>query len=128
MKKPLLLAAAGLMLTAVALGAPVEKTMGDEVNVPLQTKKGGQETRPRVPALIPFSVMADTDLGVVYVSSVYDAGEVTAVIENLTTGELVSYTFDSSDTAVLPFSGDAGLWRITLTPEGGADYVGEFEI
>lgn len=129
MKKTLLFAAAGLMLSAAALAAPAGKTMGDEVNVPLQTRnEGAQESRPRVPALIPFSVMADTDLCVVYVSSIYDSVEVSAVLENLMTGELVSYTFDSSDVAVLPFSGDSGLWRITLTLENGTDYVGEFEI
>lgn len=63
-----------------------------------------------------------------HLSIIYDSVEVSAVLENLVTGELVSYTFDSSDVAVLPFSGDAGLWRITLTPDGGVDYVGEFEI
>ena len=129
MKRPLLFVAAGLMLTATTLAAPAGTTKGDIVNVPLQTGDDEQPVqRPRVPAQIPFSAIADTDLCVVLVSSAYVAGEVTVVIENLTTGGRVLYTFDSSDTAVLPFSADAGLWRITLTPESGADYVGEFEI
>lgn len=47
MKKTLLFAAAGLMLSAAALAAPAGKTMGDEVNVPLQTRdEGAQESRP----------------------------------------------------------------------------------
>ena len=127
MKNPLLFAAAGLMLSAAALATPAGKTMGDQIEIPI-LRNDTPGTRPRVPALIPFSAMADTDLGVVYVSSVYDGVYVYAVIENLFTGETVTYHFDSSDVAVLPFSADEGSWRITLTPEGGADYVGEFEI
>ena len=74
MNKPLLLAAAGLMLSAAALAAPAWKTMGDNYVIPIKTGAPGENPesgRPRVPALI---------------------------------------------------------WRITLTPEGGAAYVGEFEI
>lgn len=129
MKKPLLFVAASLILTATTQAAPAGATKGDIVNVPLQTGNEEQPVqRPRVPALVPFSAVVDADLCIVFVSSVYDAGEITAVLENYSTGERGLYTFDASDTAVLPFSGDSGFWRITLTLEDGADYVGEFEL
>ena len=71
--------------------------------------------RPRVPRRSPsFQIYYDPGLNAVLVSSTSDVGLVNAVIENLSTGSYYTYSFDSSELAVLPISGEAGVWRILL--------------
>ena len=76
--------------------------------------------RPRVPRRSPsFQIYYDPGLNAVLVSSTSDVGLVNAVIENLSTGSFYTYSFDSSELAVLPISGEAGVWRILLRNSSG---------
>ena len=76
--------------------------------------------RPRVPRRSPsFQIYYDPGLNAVLVSSTSDVGPVHAVIENLSTGSFYTYSFDSSELAVLPIRGEAGVWRILLRNSSG---------
>lgn len=71
--------------------------------------------RPRTPRNAPiFQVWYEPGLSAVLVSSRTDVGLVRAVIENIYTGTFYTYSFDSSELAVLPITGEAGEWRIML--------------
>ena len=76
--------------------------------------------RPRASRRSPsFQIYYDPGLNAVLVSSTSDVGLVNAVIENLSTGSFYTYSFDSSELAVLPISGEAGVWRILLRNSSG---------
>ena len=76
--------------------------------------------RPRASRRSPsFQIYYDPGLNAVLVSSTSDVGPVHAVIENLSTGSFYTYSFDSSELAVLPISGEAGVWRILLRNSSG---------
>ena len=129
MKKYYSLLMASLVLATSTLAYPAEKTMGEIIGVPIHSNDGGSPSgRPQVPALSLFTVFLDTDLGSLFVSSRYDVGEVSATIENLSTGNFYSYTFDSTDSALLPINGSAGFWTITLTLDNGTEFAGEFQL
>ena len=100
--------------------------MGDPLDVPIQKHEEEPDDCPRSRPL--FSVVLDTDLNYLSISTLYNVGYVDAVIENLTTGEYAEYSFDSSSTAYFPISGNAGSWRITLTLLDNEVYIGEFEL
>ena len=71
--------------------------------------------RPRAPRrTTSFQVVYDQALGALLISSPSDVGMVVAVVENLSTGAFSFYTFDSSELAILPISGEPGFWRVTL--------------
>lgn len=99
--------------------------MGDPINVPIQKHEEGPDDCPR--SLPLFSVVLDTDLNYLSISTLYNVGYVDAVIENLTTGEYAEYSFDSRLTAYFPVSGNASR-RITLTLVDNEVYIGEFEL
>lgn len=123
MKKPLVLVTTSLMLVITALASPTGKEIGEQLDVQI-TPREEQIGRPRSSPI--FTASLDTDLCILTVSSLYNVGDVSAVIENLTTGESAEYIFASSSPAFLPISGNSGYWRITLTLESGAEYVGFF--
>lgn len=71
--------------------------------------------RPRAPRRTSsFQVVYDQALGALLISSPSDVGMVVAVVENLSTGAFGFYTFDTSELAILPISGEPGFWRVTL--------------
>lgn len=120
---------ATIMVTMTTLASSAGKTMEETVNVTIQkTKKTGLVGRPRSAEQPLFNACLDTELFTLFISSAYDVNEVTACVENLSTGEYEVYSFDSSETAMLPISCSAGEWQVTLTLESGAEYVGEFQI
>lgn len=125
MRKPLLIIAC-LMLAITALSSPIGKTMGEVLNIPIQNPEDQPGGRPR--SLPIFSASLDVDLNILSISSIYNVGEVDVVIENLTTGEYVEDSFNSSIPALFPISGNSGLWTITLSLESGEEYHGIFEI
>lgn len=125
MRKPLLFIAC-LMLAITALSSPIGKTMGEVLNIPIQNPEDQPGGRPRTLPI--FSASLDVDLNILSISSIYNVGEVDVVIENLTTGEFAEYSFNSSVTAFLPISGNAGLWTITLLLENEDEYNGMFEL
>lgn len=124
--RKLLLVIAGLTLAIVALSSPVGKTMGEVLNIPIQNPEDQPGGRPR--SLPIFSASLDSDLNTLSVSSIYNVGEVDVIIENLTTGEYVEDSFNSSVAALFPISGNAGLWQIILTLENDETFIGMFEL
>ena len=125
MKKTLLFwLMVSLALPTSVLASTSRGNMGDPINVPIQKHEEGPDDCPRNVSL--FSVVLDTDLNSLSVSTLYNVGYVDAVIENLTTGEYAEYSFYSGSTAYFPISGNAGSWRITLTLENGDIYCGIF--
>ena len=123
MKKPFALVTTSLMLVITALASPIGKEMGEQLDVQI-TPREEQLGRPRTTPI--FTAYLDTDLDILSISALYNVGDVSAVIENLTTRESSEYVFASSSTALLPISGDSGYWRITLSLESGEDYYGVF--
>ena len=98
MKKLYFFFIASVFLAMTASASPMSSNMGDVKDVPIR-REGTQEEndRPHAPALRLFSAFVDTDSNALFVSSRYDVGEVSATIENLSTGDFYSYTFDSAD-------------------------------
>ena len=75
----------------------------------------GPTNRPRAPRrAATFQVFYDQAQSALLVSSPTDVGIVIAVVENLSTGAFDIYSFDSSELAILPVSGESGFWRVTL--------------
>ena len=127
MKKTLLFwLMVSLALPTSVLASTTRGNMGDPINVPIQKHEEGPDDCPR--SLPLFSVVLDTDLNSLSVSTLYNVGYVHAVIENLTSGEYAEYSFYSSSTAYFPISGNAGSWRITLTLLDNEVYFGMFEL
>ena len=127
MKKTLLFwLMVSLALPTSVLASTTRGNMGDPINVPIQKHEEGPDDCPR--SLPLFSVVLDTDLNSLSVSTLYNVGYVHAVIENLTSGEYAEYSFYSSSTAYFPISGNAGSWRITLTLVDNEAYFGIFEL
>lgn len=127
MKKTLLFwLMVSLALPTSVLASTTRGNMGDPINVPIQKHEEGPDDCPRNVSL--FSVVLDTDLNYLSISTLYNVGYVNAVIENLTTGEYAEYSFDSSSTTYFPISGNAGSWRIILTLVGNGVYFGMFEL
>ena len=62
----------------------------------------------------PFQISYEPGINVVLVSSNSDVGLVNVVMENLSTGTIYTYSFHSSDLAILPISGEEGPWRATF--------------
>lgn len=126
MRNPFLVIACLLMLAITTLATPTGKTIGDVEDIPIiqGSPDDDPDSRPRTASI--FSARLDTDLNILSISTLYDVGDVDAVIENLTSGEYAQYFFDSAMIANLPISGNAGFWRITLTTQHGDEYFGEF--
>jgi hypothetical protein len=92
-----------------------------------------QETssgRPRAPRRqqTPFSISYDSGLCALVVTPLADVGLVHAFIENLDTGAVCIYSFNSSLAAVLPISGEAGIWRIILCNSTKWPFITELAI
>lgn len=129
MNKKIILLAACFFMAATALATSTGTTMEDLMDVQIRKEDEHVNTgRPHAPARILFNGELNTDMGVLFVYSTYDVGEVAALIENFTTGEYFEYSFDSYETAILPISCTEGFWKITLTLDTSDVYVGEFEL
>lgn len=124
-RKPIMVIAC-LTLAITALSSPIGKTMGEVIDVPFQNPEEQPVGRPRSAPL--FSASLDTDQNSLSISALYNVGYVDIVIENLTTGENTGASFHSTAPAFFPISGNSGLWRVTLTLDGGVEYIGEFVI
>ena len=93
---------------------------GKTTNSQMGSIGDASSVRPRALRRSPsFQIYYDPGLNAVLVSSTSDVGLVNAVIENLSTGSYYTYSFDSSELAVLPISGEAGVWRILLRNSSG---------
>ena len=99
---------------------PFTSQDGKTTNSQMGSVGDATSVRPRALRRSPsFQIYYDPGLNAVLVSSTSDVGLVNAVIENLSTGSFYTYSFDSSELAVLPISGEAGVWRILLHNSSG---------
>ena len=85
-------------------------------------------TRPRVPALVPFSAYADTSTGELILVANTDCGSVHFCVVNTLSGD----TYSSQSTALsqgdifsysIPWQ--TGLWQIAFTLDNGSSYSGQ---
>lgn len=51
---------------------------------------------------------------------------VNVAINNLATNETVSCSIPGQGSSIIPISGDAGFWTITITLDDGRSYMGSF--
>ena len=90
---------------------------------------GASVGRPRAPRRSRiFQISYEPGMNILQVISSADVGFVTAIIENLSTGTILTYTFDTSDPAFLPISGECGVWRVFLATSSGMTMIYEFEV
>lgn len=130
MQKPFMMLMALIILTATAIPSLSGKQLREQQDVTIRRSESAEfnNGRPHAPARPLFCVRVDTDMSLLFVSTMYDVHEVSVCIENLSTGECGQYTFESTETAFLPFSCSPGFWQIRLILDNGAKYVGEFQI
>lgn len=67
-----------------------------------------------------FYVSYFPGMGTLLITAVFDIGLVHAEFENLSSGTRYTISFDSSEPAILPTSGEPGIWRLILKPDAGA--------
>ena len=106
-------------------------TDGDHQFIPISVldntiQKG---TTHRAPAYVPIQAFYNGFCSSVCISFLQNLGQVEVSITNLYNGEYAEYDIDSSEgTAIIPISGNYGLFRITFELSEGSGYTGEFEI
>lgn len=130
MNKSFVCVMGSIVISMTALASSIGQTMGDVETVIIERGAPDEEPdgRPRVPALRLFSAFLDTDLNILSITSRINVGDIQADIINLSTDEYVGYSFDSSETAILPISGDPGYWKIVLTLDNGEVFFGVFQL
>ena len=83
----------------------------------------------RVPIVVPIQAFYDAFTSSVYVVFDTNIGNVDISIANQDTGEFIEDTINAyGTTAVIPISGDPGLYYLCFTLQLGSEYYGEFEI
>lgn len=83
---------------------------------------------PRTPVYNPFIAELSDGLNSVLLGATSSCGTVSVQIVSTAGDDYATY-FDTSDGAILlPVSGNAGDYTLTITVPGGAVYVGEFSI
>lgn len=130
MRKILMLFMVGCL--GISTGQASSLFLQDGKTTPIQKGETGDSSlgRPRAPRHSPtFQVWYEPGVNAVIVVSGADVGPVQAVIENPSTGTLYTYSFDSSSPAILPISGESGVWRVILRSIRGAiiayEYIAE---
>lgn len=83
----------------------------------------------RAPIVVPIQAFYDAFTSSVYVVFDTNIGNVDISIVNQNTGEFIEDTINAyGTTAVIPISGDPGLYFLSFTLQLGSEYYGEFEI
>ena len=115
-----------LMLPLLLIGALQLPAMQDQIPVPIENIENG------VPVSIPrnsnpplVSCEYDSNLFLFSLTLENTRGTSIVLVSNLSTGELVSVFPTGEGTSYIPISGTSGLWRIYITLQDGAEYVGE---
>lgn len=127
MRKILMLFMVGCL--GISTGQASSLFLQDGKTTPIQKGETGDSSlgRPRAPHHSPtFQIWYEPGVNAVFVISSTDVGPVQAIIENLSTGTLFTYSFDSSTPAILPISDESGVWRVILRPIRGTTVTYEF--
>lgn len=83
----------------------------------------------RGPELVPISAYYDGFTSSVYVTFSMSIGDVDVSIINIDTGESIEETINAySSIAIIPISGNPGLYCISFMLQSGVEYIGEFEL
>ena len=78
---------------------------------------------------VPIQAYYEENLSSVCMSFAYSLGDLDITITNLTDGTYADYEEDSSlGSAILPISGNTGIYNVLIVATGGIQYGGEFEI
>ena len=93
MKKIILLVTLGMMLAAPSFA---NRTTDPAIPIPVIKTKPSSEGTHRTPEVIPITCMVDADAFSVYVTFLFNMGDVDIIMENQSTGEYILSTVDSS--------------------------------
>lgn len=127
MRKILMLLVVGCL--GISTGQASSLFLQDGKSTPIRKGENGpcSHGRPRAPRHSPtFQIWYEPGVNAVLVVSSADVGPVQAIIENLTSGTLYTYSFDSSSPAILPISGEPGVWKVILRSTRGITITYEF--
>lgn len=129
MRKYLFLLLIGCVGMHSGLACPSLSLDGKTVEAQKGNADNTSPTRPRAPRRSrTFQVSFEPGMNPIQVSSSTGVGIVTAVIENLSSGTIYTYSFDSSVPAFLPISGESGVWRVSLTTSSGTTMIYELDV
>lgn len=119
-----------ILLSILCLGAIESKSGNNDPIIPIQVIiSTGQECPNRTPANVPIQACYQDVLSSVCMTFSQNLGVLDITITNLTDGTYADYEVDSSlGSAILPISGNEGIYNILITTAGGIQYGGEFEI
>lgn len=102
---------------------------GKSTTTQRRDQKDDSAGRPRAPRRSRiFQISSEPGTNILQVISSADVGFVTAVIDNLSSGTVYTYSFNSSTPAFLPISGECGVWRVFLVTSSGMTMIYEFEV
>lgn len=83
----------------------------------------------RAPAIVPVQGYYVSFINTLYLSFIYDMGNVTVTIENIVTGESLSESIPTeSGLQAIPLGANNGLYVITIIVPGGQQYTAELLI
>lgn len=118
------------MLFSFSSPAIAQDIPDDEEVIVVDITHNTTETGPkRSPAIIPISANYYVLSSCLEILFLYDIGDVTISMTNLTTGYNSITIVDSFyGGAILPILSISGLWEIVFSTEGGDIYVGSFII
>lgn len=126
MRKQLFFLTALFASFAMSWAFPVGGKSNDPIPIPITTKPIPSSSDPHAPSITPFSVLYDSDMGTVSISTIAPMGIISVEFENLSTGTLITDSFDSTYPGVFFLPNESGTWDITLILPSGATFGGSF--
>lgn len=99
---------------------------GQNIVIRKTTEASNNPGAPRTPSTTIIEAYYDSELlsVCVYLSNAGDFVDVN--FENLDTGETAYFYVAGTGGAILPISGNAGLWSVAFSLSNGDEYMGEF--
>ena len=125
----LIMICSDLLCSAILLSATLrsDPPKGGKVEIPITTTKA--ETPHPKSLSIPIEAEYVSSYSAICVRFNSNLGDVDIDVMNSSTGDMWSWTVVGGNImAVLPISGDNGMYTITFTLANGDEYEGEFEL
>lgn len=120
-----------LILSILCMAAIGSWSGNNSPQIPIQVLQAGQETgiNDRGLANVPICAYYEEFLSSVCLTFSQNLGDLDITITNLTDGTYADYEVDSSlGSAILPMSGNTGIYNVLIVTAGGIQYGGEFEV